>query len=194
MKNKTDKSYHHPDLKKKLIEAGLDFLEERGTADFSLREVARKAGVSHTAPYRHFADRDVFFHSLSEYGFSLLISDGEKIINKIKKPQEHLIPMILNYIKMADERKALFQLMFSGKYLSEVSLNSYAQLSQAVTDCLKLKNSDEITEIATEVWAFIHGLAVLLSSVFLTDCGDTGNKNEIAKQMAERFLQRYEGI
>jgi AcrR family transcriptional regulator len=191
MKNKTEKSYHHPDLKKKLIEAGLEFLEERGTGDFSLREVARKAEVSHNAPYRHFADRDVFFQSLSEYGFSMLISDGEEIINKIKKPKEHLIPMILNYVKMADERKALFQLMFSGIYLTDVSLNSYAQLSQAVTDRLELKDTGEIEEITTEVWAFIHGLAVLLSSGFLTDCGETGDKSEIAKQMAERFLKRY---
>ena len=52
------KPYHHGDLRRALVSAGLDLAAERRLEDFSLREVARRAGVSTAAPYWHFADRD----------------------------------------------------------------------------------------------------------------------------------------
>jgi AcrR family transcriptional regulator len=61
--------YHHGELKPALLAAAAQLLDEGGAALISLREVARRAGVSHNAPYRHFADRDSLLAALAEDGF-----------------------------------------------------------------------------------------------------------------------------
>lgn len=67
---KERKPYHHGDLKNALIRAGREVLEsENGSAGFDLRLVARKAGVSHAAPYRHFFDKRALITAIVEAGF-----------------------------------------------------------------------------------------------------------------------------
>src|SRR5260370_31479327 len=66
------KSYHHGDLRNALIQAGLEMLSESGAAALDLRKVARRAGVSHAAPYRHFADRQALIAAINEEGIHRL--------------------------------------------------------------------------------------------------------------------------
>src|SRR3954464_14355091 len=66
------KSYHHGDLRNALIQAGLELLAEGGAQELDLRKVARRAGVSHAAPYRHFADKQALIASITEEGFRWL--------------------------------------------------------------------------------------------------------------------------
>ena len=70
MSNK--KSYHHGDLKNALIKAGIEILAQEGVGELSLRKVAQKAGVSHTAPYAHFTDKQALIAAISTEGFRLL--------------------------------------------------------------------------------------------------------------------------
>ncbi|MEJ2173944.1 MAG: helix-turn-helix domain containing protein, partial [bacterium] len=65
-------AYHHGDLRFEILRAAGEILEEQGVAGLSLREAARRAGVSHNAPYRHFADRDVLLAALAAEGFAQL--------------------------------------------------------------------------------------------------------------------------
>ena len=58
------KSYHHGDLKNALIKAGADILSKEGVSALSLRKVAHKAGVSHAAPYAHFADKQALIAAM----------------------------------------------------------------------------------------------------------------------------------
>ena len=67
------RAYHHGDLRKALLDAASALLAEVGVAAISLREVARRAGVSHNAPYRHFADRDALLAALALQGFEVLV-------------------------------------------------------------------------------------------------------------------------
>ena len=73
MDNHTDRqksqSYHHGDLRNALIQAGLELLSEGGAQKLDLRKVARAAGVSHAAPYRHFRDRDELMAEVAQRGF-----------------------------------------------------------------------------------------------------------------------------
>src|SRR5258707_12130069 len=63
------KPYHHGDLRHALIQAGLEMLAEGGAAALDLRKGARKAGGSHAAPYRHFADKQALVAAINEKGF-----------------------------------------------------------------------------------------------------------------------------
>ena len=71
MKNATD-TYHHGNLRNALIVASMAILAEEGAAALTLRKAARKAGVSHAAPYRHFADKDALLAAIAEEGFQRL--------------------------------------------------------------------------------------------------------------------------
>ena len=65
-------SYHHGDLRSALLDAALDIISELGPQQLTIREVARRAGVSHAAPYRHFADKDQLILAVVEQGFELM--------------------------------------------------------------------------------------------------------------------------
>src|SRR5438067_13259614 len=72
MKQGENRPYHHGDLRQALLEAALQLVAERGRPDFTLREVARQAGVSHNAPYNHFADKAELVAALTIEGFQKL--------------------------------------------------------------------------------------------------------------------------
>ena len=61
-------TYHHGDLRAALLQAAGEILEKEGLEALSLREAARRAGVSHNAPYRHFPDRDSLLAALVAQG------------------------------------------------------------------------------------------------------------------------------
>src|SRR3954447_22902525 len=67
-----DRGYHHGDLRRALLEAALELLAETGGDEVSLREVARRAGVSAMAPYRHFADKAALMAAIRDHGLQLL--------------------------------------------------------------------------------------------------------------------------
>src|SRR5207237_1840006 len=68
--------YHHGNLREALVEAALALVEERGNPEFTLREVARRVGVTHAAPQRHFEDRAALAAAVAEEGFPALRASG----------------------------------------------------------------------------------------------------------------------
>ena len=67
-----ERPYHHGDLHRAIVTAALEVLSETQSTEFSLRELARRAGVSHNAPYKHFADKRELLAAVSAVGFELL--------------------------------------------------------------------------------------------------------------------------
>src|SRR6186713_1832035 len=78
-----ERPYHHGDLRRAIVKAALDILSETQSLEFSLRELARRAGVSHNAPYKHFADKGELLAAVSAAGFESLT---KRMANESAKP------------------------------------------------------------------------------------------------------------
>lgn len=99
MSTKGKGPYHHGDLRSSLILAGSRMIEEKGLARLSLREVARAAGVSHTAPYRHFQDKADLLAAIAQVSFEQLTDEaGTAARRYTDDPQKQLVATSVQYI------------------------------------------------------------------------------------------------
>lgn len=169
----TRATYHHGNLKKALIEAGIQVLAEDGIKGFSLRKVARLAGVSHAAPYAHFADKQELIAAISTEGFRQL---NEKMIEAVRlfpsDPLRKLVELSWVYVSFATSYPAHFKIIFSGfveeewRYPELLGLiqSSLMILQGVVNECQEKKilgeGSTEVT--ALTVWSLVHGMANLI--------------------------------
>src|SRR6478752_10235876 len=94
----TERPYHHGDLRRAIVEAALEILQETQSLEFSLRELARRAGVSHNAPYKHFADKRDLLAAVSAAGFELLAMRMAEATKELSDPREQLFAMLRAYI------------------------------------------------------------------------------------------------
>src|ERR1700681_1419981 len=89
-----ERPYHHGDLRRAIIRAALEILSETQSLGFSLRELARRAGVSHNAPYKHFADKRELLAAVSAAGFEMLTKHMEREIAGLDNARERLFAML----------------------------------------------------------------------------------------------------
>lgn len=165
--------YHHGDLKNALIAAGLQLLIEKGVNGLNLREVARRAGVTHAAPYRHFADKEALIAAIAEDGFQRL---GERIRaahNAVTGDAATKLTTLGHaYITFALEQPDSFRLMFSHTIAHReqypelyTAAKAGFLLLQSIIEEGKATglfvNADSIA-MTKSVWSMVHGLASLL--------------------------------
>ncbi|MGQ0544505.1 MAG: TetR/AcrR family transcriptional regulator [Betaproteobacteria bacterium] len=150
-------TYHHGDLRTALLAAASDTLEEQGLAALSLREVARRAGVSHNAPYRHFADRESLLAELAAEGFREL---GAALAAKAGRDMGEA------YVRFALDHPNRFRLMFGGQLsagrhagLAAAGRHTYEVLLRAFRAQPGIADPDKA---AAAAWSLVHGLAQLL--------------------------------
>src|SRR5262245_65940652 len=103
----TSSSYHHGDLRQAVLQEAGEVLEKEGLDALSLRELARRAGVSHAAPYRHFPDRDALLAALAAEGFELLYRGLDK------RPEGDLGA---GHVEFALAHPQRFRLIFGGHF------------------------------------------------------------------------------
>ncbi len=107
-------TYHHGDLKNALIQAGIEILSREGLSEFSLRKVARQAGVSHAAPYAHFADKQALIAAISTAGYEKLYRRIEAVLEKYPDdPLKELVEASWSYVSFAFEEPDHFRITFS---------------------------------------------------------------------------------
>jgi AcrR family transcriptional regulator len=175
-----ERPYHHGDLRRAIVEAALDLLSERQTLDFSLRELARRAGVSHNAPYKHFADKRELLAAVSAAGFDALTERMAREIAELRDPQARLSAMMSAYIRHGVENPALYRLMFGG-YLSgpddgrpaierAAAEETKALLATAIIDGAlgrpipnTARNERKISGAILACWSLLHGLTLLVA-------------------------------
>ncbi|GAA1087770.1 TetR/AcrR family transcriptional regulator [Tsukamurella spumae] len=156
-------TYHHGDLPSALVGAAVEILDEEGGAnDLSLRAVARRAGVSTAAPYRHFSDRGALISAVAAVGYRDLATALTAAAPAPSGPED-LADIAIAYVNFALHRTGLFRAMFAEPCGTEPdrveavgAIKAY--LSALVRSTLPASASEDT---ATAVWALVHGLAFL---------------------------------
>jgi AcrR family transcriptional regulator len=106
------RTYHHGDLRRALVQAALVIVTEEQDWTFSLRELARRAGVSHNAPYGHFADKSDLLAAVAAAGMERLGEKMQAAVAGIDDPAEALLASGLAYVRFGVENPALYRLVF----------------------------------------------------------------------------------
>lgn len=180
-KSQQDKQYHHGNLRRALLDAALQLASERGIAGFTLREVARQAGVSHNAPYHHFADKAALVTALAVENFELLAADLRGAYEEATGTAlDKLLAEGVAYVRFALQHPAAFRLMFRPELhqrgrvdMGECKDDVVAQAGDAAYDVLLagirvaqreglIEEEQEIQFLALTMWSTVHGLAILL--------------------------------
>jgi AcrR family transcriptional regulator len=162
--------YHHGDLRNALIATAMELLAEEGTHGLSLRKMAQKVGVSHNAPYMHFADKEAVLAAIAEEGFRLLSVEVESAIATAGNgTREKLMAASNAYVKFAIDRPDRLQVMFypynAVKYpqaiaASQASLDRLLELVKTGQEngTLIAGNPQEMTKA---IWTMVHGIATI---------------------------------
>jgi AcrR family transcriptional regulator len=167
-----ESNYHHGDLKNALIAAGVNILAHEGIAALSLRRVARRAGVSHSAPYAHFADKQALIAAISTEGFHRLYMQLESAVKPYAVDAgRQLVACGQAYIRIATDEKDIFKIMFSGILEQEKEYPEFVEISQAtfnllvevVSVCQKagILRPAPADLLAVAIWGQVHGLVSL---------------------------------
>jgi AcrR family transcriptional regulator len=106
-------TYHRGDLRRTLISAALELAAESNEWNFSLREVARRAGVSHNAPYNQFAHKKDLLAAAALSGHELLRQEIASALAKTKDPRRAILRVGSAYVQFGIKNPALYQLMFT---------------------------------------------------------------------------------
>lgn len=165
MKAKADR-YHHGNLKSVLLLAAFKLIEKIGVEHFTLREVARKAGVSHNAPYRHFPSKESLLAALATESFRQLQESLRKAIGQSSEPAVQLRDAAIAYLRFALKNPSRFNIMFHSTFDREAYpdyVAAYTSLLGLLAELVEQHRDLAIpTEVAGElVWASIHGIAEL---------------------------------
>ena len=193
------KPYHHGDLKHALIEAGVGVLAEQGVEGLNLREVARVAGVSHAAPYRHFADKQALVAAIAEDGFNKLAQEINRVAAKpFSTAAGKLTAAGQAYIRFALQHPDHFRIMFShvderteNTALYKVSKVGFVFLTRVIeagqaAGELRVANS---LEVAKAMWAMMHGLATLVVEQQLAPDPRKPVTRKQAEEMAAAYIE-----
>jgi AcrR family transcriptional regulator len=184
-------SYHHGRLREALLAAALELVREGGATALSLREVARRAGVSHAAPAHHFGDKAGLLTELAIEGFRLFTeAQRAGAARGGDDPQRRFGWLGWAYVMFAAEHRAHFEVMFRPELLrkddptlAEVSLGAYQLLLETARAALGTPTDDELALHAAVSWAEAHGLATLWVDGNLAHYAGLSDLDALARQV-----------
>lgn len=203
MKNTPEKlNYHHGDLRTTLLEVASEMIKEHGIEEVSLRKLAARVGVSRTAPYHHFKDKNALLCGIAESGFQQLdkinqLGYKEKNLSK----REHFSHFIHNYIQFASNNPELYELMFGRTIWKNKS--STQELRDCAYPCFQfqitltedwqklglLNVNDNALRVSQVLWGTVHGIAKLFIDGIYTD---NSKVEEICDYAVNMFLSSSE--
>ena len=170
--------FHHGDLRWALLEAASRLLDQYGPLGVGLRAAARLAGVSQTAPYRHFADKEALLAALAEQGLVDLGDRLQAAVREAGEPGAALLAIARTYVMTAKARPQLFRLMFGPEVADKVRYPEVRNAGERAFDVLveaiaaaqragAVRPGDPV-EMAVAHWSAVHGFASLIVDGRLT--------------------------
>lgn len=188
--HETLRRYHHGDLRRALTSAGIDLIAEQGVGALTLRAVARRAGVSHNAPYNHFVDKAALLAAIVESGFAQLEAALDSAYQRTEGALlDRVCATGAAYVRFAISQPALFRLMFRPELREQSKSDRKAQESSPLQNpkgavgvlIAGLHCSQEAGEVvdgdeavlALASWSLVHGLAELLLNGKLDELAST---------------------
>jgi AcrR family transcriptional regulator len=158
------RSYHHGSLRQTLLDAAAAQVQTVGPAQLSLRELARRAGVSHAAPAHHFRDKRGLFTAVAAEGFRLL---AQRTVQALTEPNA-LIEAGRHYVEFALDQPGYFAVMFDVSLLDINDLDYQRQrdhafeiLYEAIRRATNVVDDSELAAQTIAAWAAVHGAATL---------------------------------
>lgn len=199
MSHNANESYHHGDLPNALVDAALLILSRDGAEGLNLREVAKIAGVSHTAPYRHFKNKMALLEAIAIRGYAQLEDACRTAYETYPNdPNRQLIEAGMGYLTLVLEKPELAHLMFSGvltkkhtsKPLNEAGNKAVQSLGWIVENGKQQGlYSDHPTEKLTlAALAYVHGIAMMLLGGLLAKPETKQQLKLLAMQLGDAML------
>lgn len=171
MQDAPSRPYHHGDLRRVVTETALDMLREEKGWQFTLREVARRAGVSHAAPYKHFPDKAALLAEIAMIGFDRLRDSLSAAKSEAPKTlRDEIAPIARAYVAFGTDNPALYRLMFSaeegkavGMHLNERALAVFDVLLEILRrgQAAGSIRKRPIEGQAAAAWGLVHGMTML---------------------------------
>lgn len=169
-------NYHHGDLKTELLSYAREQLESANLEGLSMREMAKAVGVSHTAAYRHFKDKQALLEAAAVEGFEELLASSQAAVAAAQTPRERLKACGMAYVAYGLQSPQLLSHMFRAASQADASA-ALQDAAARLFETLKLLVSEgqqqgvfgegPPTPLAHTCWAMVHGLATLMSNGLL---------------------------
>lgn len=196
-------SYHHGNLRRVLIDTAVEIISEQETKDLSLRKIAKRAGVSHAAPYRHFKDKNAILAAVARQGFDMMLrKTQERIARSRGNELDHFAICGLSYIDFALNFSSHYRVMFGTRvensYFSEElkpeSIPVFKLLRDIIMVCQVkgLLKAGDPQEMAIAAWSIVHGFAMLRIDHHIPDQGM--DKKKLRELQRSVVLTLYFGL
>ncbi|BBZ20825.1 TetR/AcrR family transcriptional regulator [Mycolicibacterium gadium] len=173
-------AYHHGDLKRALTDAALALVQEKGPKGFTLREVARRAGVSAAAPYRHFADKAQLLAAVATQGFVQLHEALDAVVAVNDDLAEQALATGREYVRWAVTHPDYYQVMFGAELdktgspeVITAGIRAFDDLLDTIRRCQQagLLPAGDPRATAGPIWSLLHGISMLTIGSELTHVG-----------------------
>ena len=176
--------YHHGDLRRALLEEALRTIQAGGAGDLTLRAVGERLGVSRTALYRHFSDKQALLAAVGREGFRMLRRALSDAWERHGRGRPGFDAMGLAYVRFAVTHPAHYRVMFGGFLEScdkdaefvEVAKAAFQVLVDSLVEQQQqgLVRTDDPLVLARFIWALVHGIAMLAIDGQLRGADDDG--------------------
>ena len=198
-------AYHHGDLRNALVEHALAALRAVGPEGLSVRALADEIGVSPSAAYRHFADREALLAQLAQVGFERLRDSmtAAAAVAARRQPRTAVRALGSAYVRFAVAHPELYRLMFGAQRVDKSKYPALGAAAAEAYDTLRTavirmapnaaKESQELERLTLRCWAMVHGLASLRIDRLIESGGD-GEFVELADDLLGRVIQEYPAV
>jgi AcrR family transcriptional regulator len=191
--------YHHGDLRRVLLDAALALIAEAGPQGFTLREVARRAGVSHNAPYRHFRDKGALLAAVATEGFDKLTRRMQRAMSRAADPLMRFRQCGRGYVEFALASPQHYTVMFdvreedpASTELAASGARAFGTLVTCVEECRAAGAiaCENTVSCALFAWTLVHGIAKLAIAGRLP----WRSRTAILRFTDSAFRQSYSGM